>query len=115
MKEKYMETLLAQIREKRARESIRREVEGHISDQKAAYLAQGMSGDQAEKQAILDMGDPVETGAELDQLHRPKPAWGMLALAAVLCAAGLFSYIWRRHIVSLVITEIFIFKTNVSM
>ncbi len=98
MKEKYMETLLAQIREKRARESIRREVEGHISDQKAAYLAQGMSGDQAEKQAILDMGDPVETGAELDQLHRPKPAWGMLALAAVLCAAGLLLlYLAQTH------------------
>lgn len=89
MKEKYMETLLAQIREKRARESVRQEVEGHISDQKAAYLAQGMSGEQAEEQAIADMGDPVEAGTALDRLHRPKPAWGMLALIAVLCAAGL--------------------------
>lgn len=89
MKDNYMETLLAQIREKRARESVRQEVEGHICDQTTAYIAQGMSREQAEEKAIADMGDPVEAGTALDQLHRPKPAWGMLALTAVLCAAGL--------------------------
>lgn len=89
MKEKYIETLLAQIREKRARASVRQEVEGHILDQESHYIEQGMPKEQAEERAIRDMGDPVETGVALDQLHRPKPAWGMLALTAVLCAAGL--------------------------
>lgn len=88
MQKKYMETLLAQIREKRARECVRREMEGHINDQMASYMADGMPKDQAEAKAVADMGDPVETGCTLDQLHRPKPAWGTLAVIAVLCAAG---------------------------
>ena len=88
MQKKYMEILLAQIREKRARECIRQEMEAHISDQKANYMADGFSEEQAEAKAVSDMGDPVETGSTLDQLHRPKPAWGTLAMIAVLCAAG---------------------------
>lgn len=99
MQKKYMETLLAQIREKRARECVRQEVEGHINDQKASYIADGIPEDQAEAQAVADMGDPVETGSTLDQLHRPKPAWGMLAMIAVLCAAGaLLQYaVYKDH------------------
>lgn len=88
MQKKYMETLLAQIREKRARESVRQEVEGHIKEQKAYYMADGIPEEQAEEQAVADMGDPVETGSALDQIHRPKPAWGTLALIAALCVAG---------------------------
>lgn len=99
MQKKYMETLLAQIREKRARECVRQEVEGHINDQKAFYIADGIPEDQAETQAVADMGDPVETGSALDQLHRPKPAWGMLAMIAVLCTAGaLLQYaVYKDH------------------
>lgn len=88
MQKKYMETLLAQIREKRARECVRLEMEGHINDQKAYYMADGIPEDQAEAKAVADMGDPVETGSTLDQLHRPKPAWGTLAMIAILCATG---------------------------
>ncbi|MDE7310677.1 MAG: FtsW/RodA/SpoVE family cell cycle protein [Eubacterium sp.] len=88
MEKQYLETLLAQIREKRAKEYVRQEIAGHIADQKACYIADGMSNDQAEEKAVADMGDPVETGIALDQIHRPKPAWGMLAMIAVLCAAG---------------------------
>lgn len=88
MEKKYIETLLAQIREKRARECVRLEIAGHIAEQKACYMADGIPEEQAEAQAVADMGDPVETGTALDQIHRPKPAWGMLAIIAILCAAG---------------------------
>lgn len=88
MAKKYMEELLAQIREKHAKERVRQEIESHILEQKAAYMAQGLPEDKAEEKAVIDMGDPVLTGTELDLVHKPRPAWGMLALAAVLCAAG---------------------------
>ena len=88
MEKRYMETLLSQIREKRAREPVRQEISNHIKDQKERYIADGMTEEEAEKQAVTDMGDPVETGMALDQIHRPKPAWGMLAVIAFLCAAG---------------------------
>ena len=34
------------------------------------------------------MGDPVEVGLAMDRIHRPRMAWGMIALIAVLTAAG---------------------------
>ena len=84
----YIETLLSQIREKRARERVRREVESHLEDQKACYLSDGMTQEEASRKAVADMGSPEEAGAALDRIHRPKPAWGMLAIIAALCAAG---------------------------
>ena len=89
MEKNYMETLLAQIREKHAKECIRQEVSDHIQDQKQHYIADGMTEEQAEEKAVADMGDPVETGIALDTLHKPKPAWSALAMIAVLCTAGI--------------------------
>lgn len=88
MKEKYMETLLAQIREKRAAGVVRKEVENHIEDQKETYIMEGLTETEAEEKAVSDMGDPVETGLSLDKVHRPRPAWDMLAAIAVLCIVG---------------------------
>lgn len=88
MEKQFMETLLAQIRDKRARECVGKEIAGHLADQKGCYIADGMTKEQAEAKAVTDMGDPVQTGIALNQIHRPKPAWGMLAMIAVLCAAG---------------------------
>ena len=84
MRKEYLETLLAQIQEKRARASVLQEVESHIDDQKQAYLSEGMLEELAEEKAVADMGDPIETGIALNQIHRPKPAWGMLAAIAGL-------------------------------
>ena len=64
MANKYMEQLLAQIREKHAKERVRKEVENHIRDQKEAYMAQGLSENEAEEKAVMDMGDPVAAGTE---------------------------------------------------
>ena len=86
--EEYLKTLTDQIRCKMAREAVRDELLCHIEDQKAAFISEGMEQDEAEEAAVLEMGDPVETGNEMDRIHRPKMAWGMIALIAVLSIAG---------------------------
>ena len=43
---------------------------------------------EAEEAAVREMGDPVETGNELNRIHRPRMAWGMIGLIAVLSLAG---------------------------
>ena len=53
-----------------------------------AYLASGMTEYEAEEAAVEQMGDPVAAGMELDQVHRPKMAWGMIGLAGALYFAG---------------------------
>jgi cell division protein FtsW (lipid II flippase) len=49
-----------------------------------------MDEDAAVCESVRQMGDAVQVGAELDRVHRPKPAWNMFALTALLALVGLF-------------------------
>ncbi len=69
--------------------AVRRELESHLEDKKAAYLAQGRTLFEAEKAATEDMGDPEELAKELGRIHRPW--WG---------------YIWRASKVLLILAII---------
>ena len=57
--EKYLEKLLLQIRCKKARPYIAEEIKGHIESQIEDNIADGMSYEEAEKNAVADMGDPI--------------------------------------------------------
>lgn len=83
-----MYTLTEQIRCKMARGTIEQEINDHIEDQKEEFLSEGMSQKEAEEAAVREMGDPVEVGLEMDRIHRPTMAWGMIALIVGLSLAG---------------------------
>ena len=72
----YLEAVQAQIRWKRARPVLVRELEQHLEDQRDSFLQEGNSPEEAERLAVQDMGDPVTVGTELDRVHRPRPPWG---------------------------------------
>ena len=76
--EEYIKLLLEQVRFQKAHKKIADEIRAHIEDQIEANISEGMDRDTAEKQAVEDMGDPVEAGISLDRVHRPKLAWGMV-------------------------------------
>ena len=82
----YLETVAEQIRWKRARPVLVRELEQHLMDQRDAFVKAGKPEDEAEQLAVEDMGDPVEVGAALDAVHRPRPQWGLLGLTIALAA-----------------------------
>lgn len=86
----YLRTVEEQIRWKRARPAVTRELERHLEDQRDAFQGEGNAPEEAERLAVKEMGDPVAVGAELDRIHRPKPQWGMLALTMLLALAGGF-------------------------
>lgn len=86
---RYIQTVTDQIRCKRALPLVTKELEDHIEDQKCDYMTEGMEPSEAEEAAVLEMGDPVEVGIEMDQIHRPKMAWKMIGLIAVLNLAGI--------------------------
>ena len=82
----YLDTVQEQIRWKRARPVVARELEQHLMDQRDAFLEEGNPPEAAERLAVEEMGDPVTVGTELDRVHRPKPQWGLLLPAGVsLC------------------------------
>lgn len=87
--EEYLEKLLLQIRCKKARPYIRKELQDHIEDQQADYLAQGMEEEEALQKAVTDMGDPVAVGISLDKIHKPRIAWKLLLMVGILSLLGI--------------------------
>lgn len=88
MLEQYLGQIGEQIRWKRARPVLIKELTSHALEQMDACLEEGLSQEDAEAETLRQMGDPVEIGQELDRIHRPKPQWGMLILTGVLALLG---------------------------
>ena len=89
--EEYMVSLTEQIHNKRAKQLIAQEIENHITEQADVYEAEGMSHDTALREAVRQMGNPVETGIALNQIHKPKMPWTMLGIVTVLMLSSISS------------------------
>lgn len=85
----YCNQVNEQIRWKKAKPMIAAEIENHLCDQRDAYISSGDNETAATQKAILQMGDAVFVGQELDKAHRPKPQWFMIALTGFLMLIGL--------------------------
>lgn len=85
----YLHTIEQQLRYKKAYPEIERELNDHMEDQKQAYLAEGMSEEEAEIRAVKEMGDPVVTGEALDRIHRPQTDWSLIIMAIALSLFGI--------------------------
>lgn len=85
----FLDILADQIRTRRVRPALRKEMEAHIEDQKQAFMSQGMTDTEAEEAAVREMGDPVETGAALDRIHRPRMEWSVLVCVLLTGLLGL--------------------------
>lgn len=107
----YSKAVCGQIRWKKAHAVVSEEIENHLVDQRNAYMADGADETTATEKAILQMGDPVTVGTQLDRTHRPKPQWGMLSLAAVFIICGIVLQIYaywgtgHRWMLNLFITQ----------
>lgn len=110
-RERYLELCTGQMRCRAMRPAVEEELSAHIQDQMEAYMEEGMEEKEAEMLAIKQMGDPVETGAAFDRVHRPEMDWKAAVMILVLAAAGgLIQYlmngenmgdgIFRNYIVS---------------
>lgn len=43
-----------------------------------------MPDEEAEKNAVLDMGNPVEVGISMDKIHRPRVAWDIILIVGII-------------------------------
>lgn len=97
--DEYLGTVSEQIRYIKIRSSVTEELKNHILDQAEDYEQCGALPEEAMARAIRDMGDPVETGAALDRIHRPQMDFGILGIIgaiSLLCIA--FFYLMSRQI-----------------
>lgn len=95
--EAYIEEVCDQIRWRKMHAHIAEELADHIEDQKMAFIKAGQGNEEAEKNAIATMGDPVTVGQQLDRVHRPQPEWRILALMGIFIAISILS----QYIISL--------------
>ncbi len=97
-KEEYIRILTEQIRCKKARSQVAREILNHMEEQEEFFVSEGMTRDEAQAEAVKEMGDPVEAGAALDMVHRPQMIGGFFALVGILYAAGfLVSFFLQKN------------------
>lgn len=87
-KRNYIELLSDQIRCKRALPLVTEELELHIEEQKADFMAEGMTEREAEEAAVREMGDPVEVGVEMNRIHRPKMNWRITIAIGIVSLLG---------------------------
>lgn len=98
----YLTAVTEQIHSKRDAPTVKRELYGHLEEQKEAYMAQGLDAQTAEAEAVRQMGDPVLLGRELDRVHRPKYQ-GLVRILSALIFAYLFiapvlGWPWPTHL-----------------
>lgn len=86
--EEYLKTAGEQIRWKRAKEPLMRELRCHLLEQRDEYIRSGMSEEEAERQAVQQMGDAETVGQELDGVHKPTPQWGLLIMVGIVSLFG---------------------------
>lgn len=86
----YLDALGEQIENPHARAAIRREIGNHIEEQTEDYLRDGMTPQAAAAEAVRQMGDPVQTGQELNRIHRPQFPVLLFGITAALTVFGIF-------------------------
>lgn len=84
----YVEQVCQQIRWKKAHAIVSKEIEDHIIDQKHDYLSDGLDDDNAMDKAILEMGDPIQVGTDLDSIYRANPEWQIIILTSLMLLLG---------------------------
>lgn len=95
--QEYLRQVGEQIRWKRARPQLLSELETHLLDQRDDCLSQGMTEEEAQQEAVRQMGDPVLIGQSLDAVHRPKPQWGLLVFALAIAIEGAVLRLWLTN------------------
>ena len=83
--DEYIADVQKHIRWKRAKVVVTKELYEHISDQFDFFVANGFEESEAMKKAIQEMGSADVVGTELDNVHRPKMNWLLLALIGCFC------------------------------
>ena len=72
---RYLDEVSSRIKFFYDRKSIRQELFEHLLDSIDDLMNEGMSKEQAEKQAVIQMGNAKQLAQELNQIHHPILGW----------------------------------------
>lgn len=93
----FLNSVCEQIKYKPIRNTIAEELKDHIEDKKEELIEMGQNEEEAEKNAVEQMGDAEIIGKELNKVHRTRLDWKLLIILVVLLIFG--------FVISYIITE----------
>ncbi len=88
---RFLDSVCGQFRAKQLHQEIKDELTVHLDEIYQENLASGMPAQEAIEAAVERMGDPRRIGRQLDETHRPRTDWVMIALIALLSGFGLLA------------------------
>ena len=90
----FLQSVCEQIKYKPIRNTISEELKNHIEDKKEELISLGQNEQEAERNAVEQMGDAKIIGKELNEIHRPRLDWKLLIILLILLVFGfIVSYI----------------------
>ena len=96
----FLNTVCQEIKYKPVRDGIAEELKAHIQDIKEDYIDKGIDEQQAEENAVLQMGSAEEIGKRLNKIHRPKLDWKLLILLVILIGFGILVAVLKQPIMN---------------
>lgn len=84
----FLNQVCQQIQYQPIRQQISEEIENHLRERKEMYLTEGMSENEAEREAVRQMGEAEEIGQKLNRIHRPQLDWKLLLITIILLIFG---------------------------
>lgn len=89
--DEFLDSVCEKVKCKAMHGDIRAELMSHILEIKERLTGEGKPELEAEDIALQEMGDPQEIGLRLDKIHRPKPEWSVIFLAAAIFLIGIIT------------------------
>lgn len=85
----YAEAVCGCIRNKRVHDDIREELLSHLEEAVSVKMEEGLPEEEAVREAVADMGDPLSVGKQLNRSHKIKIEWSVIALTGFFIGVGL--------------------------
>jgi hypothetical protein len=82
-KQEFLSIVRKQIRYIFVRDAIEEELKQHLNDSMEALIEEGLPWQEAEEEAVRQMGDPVEVGVMLNKEHKPLLGY-LLAMSRII-------------------------------
>ncbi|EGA0596559.1 FtsW/RodA/SpoVE family cell cycle protein [Listeria monocytogenes] len=86
--EEYLGKVIAKVKSKQAHSMIKKELSNHLEELSHSFQKRGLSLEDADKKAMQEMGDPSAVGKNMNQLHKPRMDWLLIALFILLAGIG---------------------------
>ncbi|GIN20809.1 FtsW/RodA/SpoVE family cell cycle protein [Siminovitchia fordii] len=96
-KKAFLKQVTDPIKSKEAKKIVALELDQHLEAAVRNMLKSGISREEAERQAVKRMGDPVKLGIKMGKLHRPKIDWSLLSLVLLLYLVGFLPLLITHH------------------